>query len=461
MTPSRALSSGLPLLGLDVGSTVIKAVVFDRRGRVLASASRSVPLRRPQRGWVERDAEATWRAAGGAVREVAAGRGIAAVGVTGCGNGAVFVDAQLRALRPGILSSDGRAARWIRAEHADGQTAYAGQAGPLLRWFRAKQPAEARRLRHVLLWKDFVRSRLTGVVATEPTDAGAAGWLVPGSRALRTGDPVLPPIRESLASAGGVTAAAERRTGLRIGTPVFMGCIDCEATALGSGVDAVADLSLVAGTWSISQRFVPRRPLRSDLFLVNPSVQPGRWLALEGSPSSAANLDWVAGLLGFDGVADALRRAASVARSGLLFVPRVPTGHGAFAGLDAVHGRGDLVRAVVEGVAFAHRVHVERLLGGSGAPRRVCLTGGMARSALVAQVFADVLGCRVEVPAVGEAGALGAALCAGVGLGIWPTLREAQRATVRMAARFRPDPRRRAELQRDFLRFRAVAALLT
>jgi L-xylulokinase len=446
---------------LDVGSTLIKAVVFDRRGRVLAAASRSVPLRRPQRGWVERDAEATWRAAAAAVRHVAAGRNIAAVGLTGCGNGAVFVDAQLKALRPGILSSDLRALRWIRQDKAAGQLAYAGQAGPLLRWLRAEEPAVARQLGHVLLWKDFIRARLTGVVATEPTDAGAAGWLVPGSRTLRRGDSALPPIRESLASAGEVTAVAERCTGLRAGTPVFMGCIDCEATALGSGVATSGELSLVAGTWSISQQFVHRRPRRRDLFLVNPSVQPGRWLALEGSPTSSANLDWVVRLLGFDGVAGALRCAESVARSGLLFVPRVPTGGGAFAELDAAHGRGDVVRAVVEGVAFAHRAQVERLLSPTAAPRRVCLTGGLARSAFVSQTFADVLGCPVEVPAGGELGALGAALCAGVGLGVWPTLREAQRATVRIAATFRPDPRRRAEFQRDYLRYRALVASLT
>lgn len=460
MTPDRDARSALPILGLDVGSTLIKAVVFDRRGRVLAAASRSVPVRRPQRGWVERDAEATWRAAAAAVRQVASGKSIAAVGLTGCGNGAVFVDAALNPLRPGILSSDARAARWIRQEQAAGQLAYAGQAGPLLGWFRAERPAEARRLAHVLLWKDFIRARLTGVVATEPTDAGAAGWLVPGSRRMRGGDPALPPIRESLASAGEVTAAAERRTGLRVGTPVFMGCIDCEATALGSGVANAGDLSLVAGTWSISQRFLDRRSRRGDLFLVNPSVQPGRWLALEGSPSSSANLDWVVRLLGFRDVAGALRCAESATRTGLLFVPRVPTGGGAFAGLDASHGRGDVVRAVVEGVAFAHRAHVEKLLGRSVASHRICLTGGLARSAFVSQSFADVLGDPVEIPEGGELGALGAALCAGVGLGVWPTLREAQRATVRMVATFRPDSRRRSELECDYLRFRSLSAML-
>jgi len=451
----------MPGAPLDVGSTVIKAVVFDRRGRVLAAASRRVPVRRPRRGWVERDAEATWRGAAAALREVSSGRRIAAVGLTGCGNGAVFVDAALRPLVPGILSSDLRAARWVQSQRVAGQAAYAGQTGPLLHWFRAEQPALAQRLAHALLWKDFIRARLTGVVATDPTDAGAAGWLVPGGRVMRTGDPAFPPLRESLASAGKVTVLAGRQTGLRAATPVFMGCIDCEATALGSGAASAGDLSLVAGTWSISQRFVDRRPRRRDLFLVNPSVQPGRWLVLEGSPASSGNLDWAVCLLGFTGVADALRQAGAAARTRLLFVPYVPTGKGAFAGLDAAYDRVDVVRAVVEGVAFAHRMQVEKLLGRTPVSCRVRLTGGMARSAFVAQVFADVLGCPVEVPAADEPGALGAAICAGVGLGVWPTLGAAQRATVRMAATFRPDPGRRIEFQSDYLRYRTLADSLS
>jgi L-xylulokinase len=120
-----------------------------------------------------------------------------------------------------------------------------------------------------------------------------------------------------------------------------------------------------------------------------------------------------------------------------------------------------VVRAVVEGVAFAHRAHVEQLLSRAAAPRRVRLTGGMARSAFVSQTFADVLGCTVEVPEGIELGALGAALCAGVGLGLWTTLSEAQQATSRIAATFRPHPGRRAEFQRDYLRYRALAASLT
>ena len=443
------------LLGLDVGSTWVKAVVFDRSGRALAAATQGVPVRRPQPDRVERDAHATWRAAADVVRRAAAGREIAAVGVTGCGNGAVFVDARLRPLAQGILSSDGRASKFVQSKRWACQTAYAGQTASLLRWLRSEAPAIAKQLAHVLPWKDFIRARLTGVVATDPTDAGAAGWLDPVTRKLRAVDPAIPPLRESLAEAGRLTAAAARVTGLRTGTPVFMGCIDCEAAAIGSGVNAPGELSVVAGTWSINQSYSfapPRASASRDRFLNIPSAHPGRWLMLEGSPTSAANLDWVARAFGSDAAA-ALRLAERTRRTRLLFMPRVLSESGAFHGLGATHGRGEFFRAVIEGVVFAHRAHVEKLFGAGRAPKSVRLAGGIARSDFCAQLFADALGRTVEVPAGEEIGALGAALCAGVGAGLWPNLCAAQRATVRVDRIFKPDSARGAELSHDYQRF--------
>lgn len=449
----RGRSPRQAILGLDVGSTLIKAVVFDAEGEVLATAGGRVPVRRPRPSMVERDADATWKVVTALLREVSAGRNIGAVGLTGCGNGAVFVDEALRPLRAGILSSDQRAAPWVHRAPWSRQKAYPGQSGSLLRWLRAAEPATARKLAHIVPWKDFIRARLTGVVATDPTDAGAAGWLDPAIRTLRVHDPAIPPLRESLTLGGEVTPRASRLTGLAAGTPVFMGCIDCEAAALGSGTGAPGELSLVAGTWSINQMLVDRLPRRTDHFLVNPSAQPGRWLVLEGSPTSAANLDWALGVLGAGSPQRALQRAGRTPRSRALFVPRAPTGGAAWLSVGSTQDRWALLRAVVEGVVFAHRVHVEQLVGRRPAPVRVRLAGGIARSDFVGQLFADVLGCVVEVPAGNEIGALGAALCAGVGLGIWPTLSAAQSATVRVARVFRPRPDEHVELTRDFLRF--------
>ncbi len=430
------------ILGIDVGSTLVKAVVFDRRGRIRASAAEPVLVTQLRPGWVERDAEETWRKTAAVIRRVVRGcsRKITAVGLTGCGNGAVFVDRRGRPLRAGILSSDTRAQPFLPSCSIEGgQRPYAGQLPYLLAWLRSEAPALARRLGHALFWKDFIRARLTGVIAGDFTDAGAAGLLAFPQRTLRRSDPAIPRLNESLAQAGEITPEAARVTGLRGGTAVFTGCIDCEAAAIGSGLADKGDVSIVAGTWSINQTYVNQPPRRGKPFLVNPSVQPGRWLVLEGSPSSAANFAWAVSTFGAGlSSAQASAEAARAVRSGLWFIPQVPTGQGAFLGLSSSHARGDLFRAVMEGVAFAHRAHIEELQKSTGRLRRVVVCGGAAASPFWCQLFADVLGCKVDVPLGREIGALGAAIMAGVGAAVWPSLPAAQAATVKIAAHYKP-----------------------
>ncbi|MBL9191486.1 MAG: hypothetical protein JNJ82_03940 [Opitutaceae bacterium] len=453
------------LLGIDVGSTVVKAVLFDGRGRKVAAAEATVPVVRPQPGWVERDAEATWEAAAAVLRRAVRGRAarIAAVGVTGCGNGAVFVDRRGRPLRAGILSSDTRAVRFLRLVDTPlGQRAYAGQLPVLLAWLRACEPALARRLGCAVFWKDFIRTRLTGLICSDFTDAGAAGLLDFPSRRLRSTGANLPPLQESFASAGAVTAEASARTDLRTGTPVFTGCIDCEAAALGCGVHAPGEVSVVAGTWSINQVYVNRPPRRGGHFLVNPSVEPGRWLVLEGSPSSMANFDWACRLLA-EG-ADARKTVAAAIRaprSRLIFLPQVPTGCGALLGLDSGHDRGVLLRAVMEGIVFAHRSHLDRLKSTVGRIRSVRLAGGAAQNPAWCQLFADGLGCLVEVSRGGQPGALGAALCAGVGAGLWPSVTTAQRELVPLKMSYMSDPQRQAEMESDYRRYRTYSQIFS
>ncbi|MBL9208354.1 MAG: carbohydrate kinase [Opitutaceae bacterium] len=450
------------LLGLDVGSTVVKAVLFDLRGRVIAAAEATVPVDRPYPGWVERDADATWHAAVAVIRRTVRGQAarIAAVGVTGCGNGAVLLDRRGRPLRAGILSSDTRATDFLQPfDGRRDQQAYAGQLPVLLAWVRAREPAVARRLAYAVFWKDFIRVRLTGVVASDFTDAGAAGLLDFPSQRMRRGDPAFPPLQASLATAGEITCPAAELTGLVAGTPVFTGCIDCEAAAIGSGVHAVGHVSIVAGTWSINQTYVDHPPRRGRHFLVNPSVEPGRWLVVEGSPNSAANFEWVLSLFGSDATT-ASRAASRRPATDLLFIPHVPAGRGAFVGLRPEHGSADLFRAVMEGVVFAHRDHVAKLATSMGKVRRVTLCGGAARSPFWCQLFADGLGCPVDVPRGEQLGAWGAALCAGVGLGRWTSVVSAQRAMVPRLRTYSPDSHVRAVLDRAYKRYGCSLDLL-
>ncbi|MEZ5277637.1 MAG: FGGY-family carbohydrate kinase [Opitutaceae bacterium] len=259
-------------------------------------------------------------------------------------------------------------------------------------------------------------------------------------------------MRRSLDQAGCITSDSARRTGLPPGTPVYTGCIDCEAAAIGSGVRDPGEVSVVAGTWSINQAFIKRVPRVGGHFLVNPSAEPGRWLVLEGSPSSAANFDWA--LRTFGGKAADITEAVRKTRhSQLIFMPQVPSGKGAFVGLSSVHTRHDLYRAVMEGVVHAHRRHLERLARSAGPISRVTLGGGAARNTVWCRLFADGLGIQVDVPRVEETGALGAAMCAGVGCGLFPSLREAQLAMSSPKRTFLPDPKRHEETSGDYERY--------
>lgn len=449
------------LVGLDIGSTAIKAVRFDERGRVVVAASAVVSVSRPSERAVERDPEEVWSAATRVLRRVARRlpRTIRALGITGCGNGAIFLDGRCRPLRMGILSSDTRARDFLPDPPAQGQQAYPGQMAALLPWFRQQEPRASRRLRHVLFWKDYIRFRLTGEIATDQTDAGAGGLLRYPEGSLISADPVIPEVRSSLAIAGGVRAEVAALIGLPAKLPVFVGCIDCEAAALGSNLTSKGDVSVVAGTWSINQAWVDHPPVGAP-FLINPSAIPGRWLVLEGSPTSAANFDWCTKALGLK---SDFGRACNLARcapaGGPLFVPRVLLGQGAFFGLNASQGRGAMLRAVMEGIVFGHRVHLRRLAEHIGSIQRVVLAGGAARSRFWCQLFADGLDVTVTVPRGGELGPRGAALCAGLGLGVWTDLSVAQKKFASKCDHFTPSPERTV-LAEAFSRFEKISQAL-
>jgi L-xylulokinase len=450
------------LLGLDIGSTIVKATVFDLRGRVVATAGQPAAGRHPEPGRVERDPERTWHTVTAVLQRVANGRGadIAAIGVTGCGNGAVFLDRHKRPVMPGILSTDTRAVRVIKkVRAAHGQRPYPGQLPVLLRWLRATKGSASRRMVHALFWKDYVRFRLTDVLATDYTDAGAAGLLDFPSHELRHPEPSLPEIRASLARAGIVTRSAAAVTNLTIGTPVFVGCIDCEAAAIGSGVRRPGDTSVVAGTWSINQSYALTPPRGSRHFLVNVSAIPNRWLVLEASARSAGNFDWARKALGVD-LPQATREAAHATHSDLLFLPSVPTSAGAFVGLGPLHGRGELFRAVMEGVVFAHRFHLDMLARSVGPTKRLCLSGGAATNRFWCQLFADGLGCTVHVPRCVEVGTLGAAICAGVGAGYFASVPAAQKSMVSGYRVYHANPARHEALTRSYRRYLRLTQLV-
>ncbi|MHB8954800.1 MAG: FGGY-family carbohydrate kinase [Pirellulaceae bacterium] len=473
--------SEIYLLGIDNGGTVAKAAIFARDGRELAVAARKTESLTLAPGWVEFDAEAMWQATAAAVRRaidkagVAPGQ-IAAVACTGHGNGLYLVDAEGHPVRNAIFSADTRARayveRWTQAgidrrvRPKTMQALWPGQPNALLAWLADHEPSIASRTCWCLMCKDYTRMRLTGEAFAELTDMSGTSLLDVGTGQYDAGllaafglgawSAKLPPLRLAADLCGQVTCSAADITGLTPGTPVAGGLFDIDACALSSALLDENQLGMTFGTWGINQ-YVSPTPVVDNVFMTSRYCVPGHYLMLEGSATSAGNLEWflrqffhsdcrsaVEADLDLYGEINAWVEQTAADETGLLFLPFLygssvgADATGCLVGLSARHGRRQIARAVYEGVIFGHRLHLERLLAFRAMPQTIRASGGAARSDVWMQMAADVLGCPVEVPDGNELGALGAAMCAAVAVGVHADYPAACAAMTRCSRRFVP-----------------------
>lgn len=488
------------LLGIDSGLTVTKAVIFDAAGRVLATARRRVPQSLPRPRHVERDMDLLWSQTASAIAEVIAACGrpasdIAAVAATAHGDGLYLLDRAERPLGPGILSLDSRAGdvadMWRGDGTADaalartGQMPHASAPSALLRWIRDHQPDRFAAIGNVLACKDWLTFCLTGRIGTDLTEASTSFTDVT-TQSYSSDIPALfglgalplPQIACPDQVVGRVTQQAAALTGLVVGTPVVAGLHDVTASALGAGGYATGTVAIVAGTYSINET-VTDAPRTGQGWFCRNGIAPGEWNAMSISPASAANYDWF-----LDTLCGTERRAASaqgrdlhaeiipeieaaLARPStaifhpyLFGSPHGPTASGGFFGLRGWQGRGDLLRAVIEGIAFNHRHHVDLLRAGF-APRTARLTGGISRSPVFAQLFADALAMPLSTTDTEEAAAWGAALCAGAGVGLFPSPRHDPRDLDAIRRDFLPNPDRSLALDGRYQVFTELTAALS
>jgi L-xylulokinase len=471
------------LLGTDNGCTVAKAALFGLDGREVAAAARKVEIQAPRPGWHEMDMDAIWQATAASIREVLEYSGIppveiACVAPTGHGNGLYLVDERGRGVRPAIASTDSRARKildgWL-AEKLDAQlrpktmqAMWPAQPNALLAWLLAEEPESLERAHAVLMCKDYIRARLGGELRAEITDFSGTSLLDVGRGAY---DPellerygigelqrLLPPLVESSALSGAVSATAAAETGLAEGTPLAGGMFDIDACGLACGLVDEGPLCMIAGTWGNNQ-YIAREPVVDEaVFMTSRYAIPGWYLMLEGSATSASNLEWL--LTEFFpaerargnvyALADQLVAETRPEDAGIVFLPYLYGSNesldakACFFGLDGWQRRGHLLRALYEGVVFAHEWHVQRLLRFRPMPSSIRLAGGAARSTVWTQIFADIFQVPVEVPSGSELGALGAAICAAVAVGIYPDFPRACEAMVRFDRRVEPDRGRAA-----------------
>ena len=469
------MGDGDPLLvGVDAGLTNTKAAAFTRDGDRLAVASRETPDPDSAPGRDEQDHDALWETVADVLVAVTGSdavdpESVAGVGVAGHGHGLYALDAECDPV-VGIRSTDSRAVERLDEWRADGTLGAAADclgwepfgSDPLslLAWLRQERPEAYARVDTVLFCKDVITHRLTGRLGTDAMEAsvfyGPGGDYDPEAfEAFGVGAAfdALPRVVESTAVCGEVTERAARETGLPAGTPVAAGLHDVGACAFGAGATRPGQGTVILGTWGQSVAVVddpddgtaglPRRFLDG-------------WIRYRGTRSGSACVDWFVEEFGGDWRREAADRgvdpfavydeavaAAPVGAAGVLFHPYLsgstddPDARGGFYGLTLDRSRGDLLRAVYEGVALAQCIGLADLSPGVDDLR---LTGGGARSDVWSAMFADVHGDPVTVPDGDELGALGAALCAGVAADVYDDHRAATAAAVGVERVDDPDP---------------------
>jgi xylulokinase len=429
-------------LGLDVGTSGVKAVLEDEAGALVATASRPLTLSHPKPLWSEQNPDDWVAASVGAVDDLARlhpreTASVSGIGLSGQMHGATLLGRDGRPLRPAILWNDGRSQtecaeleRRCPELHAiAGNLAMPGFTAPKLAWVAKHEPAIFAEVAKVLLPKAYVRYRLSGEMVEDMSDAAGTLWLDVGARRwseallAATGLDLshMPRLVEGNAPSAVLSPDLAQRWGMANNVVIAGGAGDNAASAIGLGAITPGDAFLSLGTsgvlFRVTDRFAPAPKAAVHAFC---HALGGLWHQMGVMLSAAASLAWLARILETPEAALLAPLGATVERpSPVQFLPyldgeRTPHNDahadGAFVGLRSAAGRGDLVQAVLEGVAFAAR-DMLAALGRSAQPiTELDLVGGGSRSVVWAQIMADVLGVRVHRVEEGEVGAaIGAA----------------------------------------------------
>lgn len=468
------------LLGIDIGTSGTKALLIDAKngGQVVTSSTRTYPLYTPKPMWAEQEPEDWWQATIAAVADILETSGInprdiKGIGLSGQMHGSVFLDENNQVLRPAILWCDQRTQEecdWImdtvggdRVIDLISNPVLTGFTAGKIIWLRKNEPMVYERVKKVLLPKDYIRFRLTGEFATEVSDASGTAlfnvtrreWAWEMLDAIDIPRDWMPRAYESPEVSGKITSDASIITGLTEGTPVVGGGGDQAAGAVGNGIVEPGIISSTVGTSGVVFAF-------ADKPVVDPKLRvhtfchavPGKWHVMGVMLSAGGSLRWyrdtfaecesaVAKAMGQDPYdvmsMEAMRAPAGC--EGLVFLPYLtgertpypdPHARGAFFGITLRSDKAHFIRAVLEGVAYGLRDSFE-ILSGMGVPiEQVRASGGGARSQVWLQILSDVIGCNHATINIDEGPALGVALLAGVGTGIYKSVEDACRQVIKV-----------------------------
>lgn len=475
-------------LGIDLGTSGVKAAIYKNDGTKVSSATVEYPLLQPKNGYAEQNPSDWWNGTVKAVQKALSGADInpselCGIGLSGQMHGLVILDGEGEPLRPAILWCDGRTAaeRDIIEERVGADKLLSITANPAiasftaakLLWVERNEPQIYQKIKHVLLPKDYIRYKLCGVFATEVSDASGTQWLDIKNRCwskevlsiLNVPEEWLPKMYESPEITGTITAQTAQATGLPVGLPVAGGGGDNACAAVGTGVVEDSKAFTTIGTSGVlfahtsEMRLDPGGRVHTFCCAV-----PGEWHVMGVTQAAGLSVQWLRNTLcteeaaeadkrGIDSYAllDELAETAPIGANHLLYLPYLmgertphldPNARGVFFGLSAIHTKADMIRAVLEGVSYSLK-DCQTILEAMGVKTTdMTACGGGAKSGFWRQMLADLYECPVKLLQSNEGAALGAAILAFVGTGVYTTVPAACGAMLKSGGAQEPDKER-------------------
>lgn len=464
-------------LGLDNGGTVTKAAIFDMENgdiKGISSIKTKIIFLKPH--YTEKDINILWGANIKVIKEVLEkskinGEDILGMSITGHGNGLYLSDGNGNAVYNGIISTDLRAESYLKnidfkslRKHTY-QDLWAGQTSVLLKWFKDNEKDIMDKTKYIFLCKDFLRYKFTKEPYIEISDISGTNLL--DNNTLNYNDEILqilgieeykdkfPKIVKPCDLCGYITDEISKITGLKKKLPVYAGLFDITACAIASGTIDDSVLSIVVGTWGINQ-YISKNILKTPVWMTSVFCKDNYYLNTEASPTSASNLEWFVNNLYSEEIKntnnifkycdETIKKNNNVSEK-LIFMPFlygsnvVPTSGGGFLGVEAHNQKQDLLLAVYEGIIFSHKYHIDKF---KSPPYKVIrLSGGASKSSIWCQMFADILGMRIEVLNGEEFGALGCAITASIGFGLYNSYDDAVRKIIKIKNVYEPNPANR------------------
>jgi xylulokinase len=481
------------VLGIDLGTSSVKAILVSEGGEIIASSSQGYPIYSPHPGWTEQDPEEWWESTIRAVRasihqsHIKPSQ-IKAVGLSGQTHGTVLVGKNLLPLRKAIIWMDQRSiaqTQWLqqsigkRLSRITGLPIATGFMAPSLLWIRENESGIWKKIYQFLLPKDYIRLKLTGNLASDVTDAGGTLLLDTGKRKwspetlqkLEIPASFAPPLYESCQVTGKITKKAAKEISLKEGTPVSGGGADQIMGAVGNGIVEPGRVACSIGTGGlvVTSMDHPQVAPEKGLHTI-PHAIAGKWVLMGAILSGGSSLSWFykqvisakeKTLKGENSYRSLFREVlpSPAASKGLIFLPYLkgertpyldPQARGAFIGLSLQHNRRDLTRAIMEGVVFALRQSLEKFKELGIEITSVITWGGGAKNKLWRQIQADIFNVPILISPTQEGSAYGAAVTAAVSIGIFSSIKEACKEWIRIKEKILPNPKNVAVYDRAY-----------